>query len=99
MSLALALEIQSLDLEVKLTVLILLALCVIFTVRRNALHGLSYRNSVCPSVCLFVTLVHYVHTVQPTIIIFSPYGSPTILVSADITFISKFEGGHPERGR
>jgi len=65
------------------------------TVRHYALHGLSYRNSVCPS----VTVVECVHRVQPTIIIFSPYGSPTILVSADITFISKFEGGHPERGR
>jgi len=29
----------------------------------------------------------------------SPYGSPIILVSGDITFIPKFEGGHPERGR
>ena len=27
------------------------------------------------------------------------YGSPIILVSGDITFIPKFEGGHPERGR
>ena len=30
----------------------------IFTVRRYALHGLSYRNSVCPSVCLSVRLSH-----------------------------------------
>jgi len=69
----------------------------IFTVRRYALHGLrlSYRNSVGPS----VTLVHCVHTFRPTIRISSPYGSPIILVSADITFILKFEGGHPERGR
>ena len=35
--------------------------------------------------------------VRPTIMISSPYGRPIILVSADITFISKFEGGHPER--
>ena len=35
----------------------------------------------------------------PTIMISSPYGSPIILVSGDITFIQKFEGGHPERGR
>ena len=27
------------------------------------------------------------------------YGSPIILISGDITFIPKFEGGHPERGR
>jgi len=75
----------------------------IFTVRRYALHGLSYRNSVrpsvCPSVCLSVTLVHCVHMVQPTITIFSPYGSHIILVSEDIKFIPKFEGDHPERGR
>ena len=30
---------------------------------------------------------------------FSPYGSPIILVSGDITLTPKFEGGHPERGR
>ena len=72
----------------------------VFTVQRYALHGLalyglSYRNSVCPS----VTLVHCVHMVRPTIMISSTYGSPIILVSGDITFIPKFEGGHPERGR
>ena len=75
----------------------------VFTVRRYALHGICYRNSVCPSVCpsvcLSVTLVDCVHMVRPTIMIFSPQGSPIILVSGDITFISKFEGGHPERGR
>ena len=53
-----------------------------------------------PSVCLSVTLVDCVHTVQPTIMISSPYGSrsPVILVSGDITIIPKIEGGHPERG-
>ena len=74
----------------------------IFTVRRYALHGLSYRNSVrlsvCPSVCPSVTLVDCVHMVRPTIIISSPYGSPIILVSGDITLIPKFEGGHPAPG-
>ena len=55
--------------------------------------------SIRPSVCLSVTLVDCVHMVQPTIMISSPYGSPIILVSGDITFIPKFEGGHPERGR
>ena len=55
--------------------------------------------SVRPSVCLSVTLVHCVHMVRPTIMISSPYGSPIILVSGDITFIPKFAGGHPERGR
>jgi len=79
----------------------------VFTVRRSALHGLSYRNSVCLSVrpsvrlsvCLSVTLVHCVHTVRPTLMISSPHGSHIILVSGDIKFIPKFEGGHPERGR
>ena len=71
----------------------------LFTVRRYALHGLSYRNSVCLSVRPSVKLVHCVHMVQPTIMISSPYGSPIILVSGDIKFIPKFEGGHPERGR
>ena len=70
-----------------------------FTARRYALHGLSYRNSVRPSVCPSVTLVHCVHMVQPTIMISSPYGSHIILVSGDIKFIPKFEGDHPERGR
>ena len=74
----------------------------VFTVRRSALHGLCDRNSVCLSVrlsvCLSVTLVHCVHMVRPTIVIFSPYGSPIILVSGDITFIPKFEGGRPSEG-
>jgi len=60
---------------------------------------LSVCLSVWLSVCPFVTLVDCVHTVRPTIMISSPYGSPIILVSGDITFIPKFEGGHPERGR
>ena len=71
----------------------------LITVRRFALHGLSYRNSVRPSVRLSVTLVHCVHMVRPTIMISSPYGSATILGPGDITIIPKFEGGHPERGR
>ena len=70
----------------------------IFTVRRS-LHGICYSNSVCPSVRLSVTLVDCVHMVRPTIMISSPQGSPIILVSGDITFIPKFEGGHPERWR
>jgi len=65
----------------------------------HALHGLSHRNSVCPSVRPSVTLVDCVHMVRPTIMISSPYGSPIILVSGDIKIISKFEGDHPERGR
>ena len=60
---------------------------------------LSVRLSVCLSVCLSVTLVDCVHMVRPTIMISSPYGSPIILVSGDITIIPKFEGGHPAPGR
>ena len=60
---------------------------------------LSVCLSVCPSVRPSVTLVDCVHMVRPTIVISSPYGSPIILVSGDITIIPKFEGGHPERGR
>jgi len=74
-----------------------------FTVRHYALHGLSYRHSVRPSVCPSVrpsvTLVDCVHMVRPMIMISSPYGSPIILVSGDITYIPKFKGGHPEQGR
>jgi len=55
--------------------------------------------SVRPSICLSVTLVACVHMVRTTIMISSPYGSPIILVSGDITLTPKFEGGHPERGR
>jgi len=51
------------------------------------------------SVCLSHSLVDCVHTVRLSIMISLPHGSPIILVSGDITFILKFEGGHPERGR
>ena len=82
----------------------------VITVRRYALHGFYRDDAVCtvsvivilsvrPSVRPSVTLVDCVHIVRPTIMISSPQGSPIILVSADITFIPKFEGGHPERGR
>ena len=50
------------------------------------------------SVRLSVTLVDCVHMVRPTIMVSLPYGSPIILVSADITIIPKFEGGDAERG-
>ena len=69
----------------------------IFTVRRYALHCLIV--IVILSVCLSVTLVDCVHMVRPMIMISSPYGSSIILVSGDITFIPKFEVGHPTQGR
>jgi len=55
---------------------------------------LSVRPSVRPSHSWTVD-----HMVRPTIMISSPYGSPIIPVSGDITVIPKFEGGHPERAR
>jgi len=58
----------------------------------------AHRNSVRLSVCPSGTLVDCVNTVRPTIMISSPYGSPIILVSGDITFIPKFEKGHPSEG-
>ena len=82
-----------------MTAIYIYIITLIFTVRRSALQGLCDSNSVRPSVCLSGTLVHCVHMVRPTIMISSPYGSPIILVSGDITIIPKFEGGHPERGR
>jgi len=86
-------------------VLVHCACTAVFTVRRYALHGLSYRNSVCPSVRPSVRLSHsctvstWFNMVQPTIMVSPPYGSPIILVSGDIKFIPKFEGDHPERRR
>jgi len=67
----------------------------VFTVRRYALHGLSYRNSVRLSVRLSVTFVHCVHTVQPTMTISSPYGSPIILVSGGYHDYPKIRRGSP----
>jgi len=50
------------------------------------------------SVRLSVTLVDCVHMFRPTIMVSSPYGSPIILVFADIRFIPKFEGVTPSEG-
>ena len=70
----------------------------IFTVRRYALHGLSYRNSVRLSVRLSVTLMHCVHMVRPRIVIFSPYGSPIILVSGVSRPSQNSKGVTPSKG-
>ena len=69
---------------------------VVFTVRRYALHGICDSNSVCLSVCHTRGLCLHGSTYDHD---FLPYGSPIILVSGDITFIPKFKGGHPKRGR
>ena len=79
--------------------MIVLVFISIITVQRIALHGLCDLNSVRLSVCSSVTLVDCVHMVRPTIMISSRYGSPIILVSGDITFIPKIEGGHSAPGR
>ena len=73
----------------------------IFTVRRSALHGLCDRNSVRPSVCLSVCHTRGLcpHGLTYDHDFFTVWYSPIILVSGDTTFIPKFEGGHPERGR
>ena len=72
----------------------------IITVRRYALHGICDSNSVRLSVCLSVCHTREMRPHGSTYDHdFSPYGSPIILVSGDITFIPKFNRGHPERGR
>ena len=76
----------------------------LITMRRYALHGICYSNSVCPSVRPSVRLsVCHTRGLCPHGLTYdmisSPQGSDIILISGDITFIPKFEGGHPERGR
>ena len=76
---------------------------IVFTARRYALRGLSYRNSVCLYVCLSVcpsvTLVDCVHMVLPTIMISSPYDSLIILVFLEISRSSaNSKGVTPSRG-
>jgi len=79
-------------------VLLATAFHTIFTVWRYALHGLSYRNSVRLSVRLSVTLMHCVHMVRPRIVIFSPYGSPIILVSGVSRPSQNSKGVTPSKG-
>ena len=55
--------------------------------------------SVCPSICLSVTLRYCVKTKKASVGISSPSESLNILVSRNIWFISKFDRGYPERGR
>jgi len=73
-------------------------LLTVFTARRSALHGLCDRNSVRPSVRLSVTLVDCVHTVRPTIMISTPYGSPIILVSEISRSSQNSKGVTPSEG-
>jgi len=75
---------------------------IVFTARRYALRGLSYRNSVCLYVCLSVcpsvTLVDCVHMVLPTIMISSPYGSLIILVFWRYHVHPQIRRGSPRAG-
>ena len=56
-------------------------------------------QQICPSVCLSVTFQYQMKTVQHIIIVFSPYGSPIILVLPASNIFTKFRRGHPLRGR
>jgi len=51
------------------------------------------------SVCLSVTLRYCIKTKKASVMISSPSDSLNILVSRNIWFITKFDRGHPERGR
>jgi len=51
--------------------------------------------SVCPS----VTLRYCIKMKIANVMIFSPSESQNILVSRNIWFVTKFDRGHPERGR
>jgi len=55
--------------------------------------------SVCPSVCPCDTLRYCIKTKKASVMIYSPSESLNILVSRNIWIITKFERGHPERGR
>jgi len=61
----------------------------VFTARRYALCGLSYRNSVCLSVCHTRGLCPHGSTYDHD---FFTIWYGMILVSEDIRFIPKFEG-------
>ena len=59
----------------------------------------SQRRNVRLSVCLSITLRYCIKTNKTSIMISSPPESQNILVSRNIWFITKFDRGHPERGR
>jgi len=59
----------------------------------------SQRKNVRLSVCLSVTLRYCIKTKKASVMISSPSESLNILVSRNVWFITKFDRGHPERGR
>jgi len=64
----------------------------------TALAHLSHRNSVCPSVRLFVTRVDQLKMVQATITKSTPSAAWKTLVSGTVKPFHKFEGDHPKQG-
>ena len=54
--------------------------------------------SVCLSVCPSVTFRYQMKTAEHIVIVFSPYGSPIILVLPASNTFTKFRRGHPLRG-
>jgi len=59
----------------------------------------SQRRNVRLSVCLSVTLRYCIKTKKASVMISSPPESLNIPVSRNIWIITKFDRGHPERGR
>jgi len=77
--------------------LLLASLCGYFYAQKQLLLSarLSHRNSV----CLSVTQVDQLKTVQARITKSSPLAAWRTLVSKTVKLFHKFKGGHPERGR
>ena len=59
----------------------------------------SQSRDVRPSVRPSVTLRYCIKTKKASVMISSPSESQNILVSRNIWFVTKFDWGHPERGR
>jgi len=55
----------------------------------------QYSNSVCPSVCPFVTYRYSIKTAYYIVIVSSPHGSPIILVLRILNIFMKFQRDHP----
>ena len=74
---------------------------IIFTsaLAQQAMQALVQPEQRCPSVCPSVTLRYCIKTKKASVMISSPAESLNILVSRNIWFITKFDRGHPERGR
>ena len=69
------------------------------SIASNANRWYSQRRHVRLSVCLSVTLRYCIKTKKARVVISSPSENLNILVSRNIWLITKFERGHPKRGR